>query len=61
MQTTDRPILHEVFCLPTGDREEVRVEGFVAYQDDVYGRSIPSANVTRCLECGATSYEPFKR
>lgn len=52
---------HEYFCLPRPGDEEPRVEGFVAYIDDVEtGRSRPVSFVTRCLECGAQHYDDYK-
>lgn len=50
-------VKHEEFCLPRPNADSPRIEGFVAYQDAATGRSVPAAFVTRCLECGATTYE----
>jgi hypothetical protein len=54
-----KAVQHEVFCLPRPGKEKVRIEGFVAYEDDAAGRTRPAAFVTRCLECGAASYRPL--
>ena len=55
-----KSVRHEDFCLPRPDEKEVRLEGFVAYEDDAQtGRTRPAAAVTRCLECGAASYRPI--
>jgi hypothetical protein len=52
-----KALRHEEFCLPRPGEKEPRIEGFLAYEDDaVSGRSRVSAFVTRCLECGAASY-----
>lgn len=53
---------HEIFCRPPlarGDGPEAkpRMEQYVAYRD-VNGNSRPAFDVTRCLECGATRYDP---
>ncbi|NUO36441.1 MAG: hypothetical protein HOQ27_15430 [Dermatophilaceae bacterium] len=49
---------HETFCQPTGERDEVRVEQYVAYRDDpATARSVAAKRATRCLECGATTFE----
>lgn len=50
-------VRHEHFCLPRPDQEAPRIEGFVAYVDTDAGRSEPALYVTRCLECGAATYE----
>ncbi len=58
--TLNRSMLaHEHFCQPTGDREEIRVEDYISYADDGDGRSVPAKLVTRCLECGAATYQPY--
>lgn len=54
-----KSIRHEEFCLPRPGEKEPRLEGFVAYEDDVAGRTRPAMFVTRCLECGAASYRPL--
>lgn len=51
---------HESFCLPRPELTAPRIEGFVHYIDDpASGRSRPSHNVKRCLECGAADYQPI--
>lgn len=48
---------HEEFCLPRPGEKEPRVEGFTAYEDDAEsGKARASAFVTRCIECGAATY-----
>lgn len=47
---------HEVFCLPRPGELAPRIESYVALSDDPKGRSRPTHDVTRCLECGAASY-----
>lgn len=60
MQTSEKKVtvVHEVFCLPRPNQDAPRLEGFISYEDDVNGRSRPAAYVTRCVECGAATYEP---
>lgn len=51
-------IHHEHWCQPTGGRDAIRVEQYLAYTDDEKtGRSLPSKRVTRCQECGEARYE----
>lgn len=50
-------VAHEHFCLPRPEADQPRLEGFVAYEDEPSGRSRPVAFVTRCLECGAATYQ----
>ncbi len=52
-------VVHELFCLPRSAEESVRVEQFVAYRDNEAGRSVPAVTVTRCMECGASTYQPI--
>jgi hypothetical protein len=56
--TTAAPqIRHEEFCLPRPGLDAPRIESFVALADDPHtGKSTPTHNVTRCLECGAATY-----
>jgi len=50
-------VRHEAFCLPRPDEVAPRIEQFVALSDDpVSGKSRPTHDVTRCLECGAATY-----
>lgn len=50
-------VRHEQFCLPRKELAEPRIETFVAVTDDPRtGRSRPSHDVTRCMECGAANY-----
>lgn len=50
-------IRHERFCLPRPGLVEPRIEKFAAATDDLgTGRSRPSHDVTRCMECGAATY-----
>lgn len=52
-------VRHEDFCLPRPGEKEPRVEGYVHMGDDpTTGRSAPTHDVTRCLECGAANYQP---
>lgn len=54
----DSKIRHEEFCLPRPGADGPRVESYPYLADDLAtGRSRPVAMVTRCIECGATSYE----
>ncbi len=62
-KTAEPPTLdevrHEYFCLPQEDAEAPRIEGFVSYIDTDAGRSAAHRFVTRCVECGATTYRPL--
>lgn len=52
---------HEEFCQPRPDSDEVRVESYPYLADDLEtGRSRPVSMVTRCVECGATTYSDQK-
>ena len=52
-------VRHEDFCLPRPGESEPRVESYVHMGDDpASGRSAPTHDVTRCLECGAATYKP---
>jgi len=51
-------IRHEEFCLPRPGEDGPRVESYSYLEDDLKsGRSRPVAQVTRCIECGATQYD----
>lgn len=51
-------IRHEEFCLPRPGEDGPRVESYSYLGDDLKsGRSRPVAQVTRCIECGATYYD----
>lgn len=53
-------VRHEYFCQPTEGRNQIRLEGFPSYIDDPNtGRSRPTQWVTRCVECGASTYRPI--
>ena len=55
---TDK-VRHEDFCLPRPGESKPRIESYVHMGDDpASGRSAPTHDVTRCLECGATNYKP---
>ena len=57
---TDR-LRHEEFCQPRPESAEVRIESYPYLADDLAtGRSRPVAKVTRCVECGATTYDDQK-
>jgi len=50
-------VRHETFCLSRPDELKPRIETFAAFgEDPVSGRSRPTHDVTRCLECGAATY-----
>lgn len=52
-------VRHEEFCLPRPGETKPRVESYVHMGDDpASGRSAPTHDVTRCLECGAANYQP---
>lgn len=52
-------VRHEEFCLPRPGEKAPRVESYVHMGDDPKsGRSAPTHDVTRCLECGAATYKP---
>jgi hypothetical protein len=56
---TAADIRHEEFCLPRLGLAERRIESYVHFDDDPKsGRSRPTHDVTRCLECGAANYQP---
>lgn len=57
-ETAATPTLrHEEFCLPRPGADSPRIESYVHYDDDPKsGRSRPTHDVTRCLECGAANY-----
>lgn len=61
MPTLTKPDLrHEVFCLPRPGAVEPRIEQYPHVDDDPQtGRSRATHNVTRCIECGAASYQPI--
>jgi hypothetical protein len=47
-------VRHEDFCVS----EKPRIESYVHMGDDpASGRSAPTHDVTRCLECGAATYK----
>jgi hypothetical protein len=55
---TDK-VRHEEFCLPREGEKGPRIESYVHMGDDPKtGRTVPTHDVTRCLECGATNYQP---
>lgn len=57
--TTETKIRHEEFCLPRPGQQSPRIESYVHSDDDPQtGRSRPTHDVTRCLECGAANYQP---
>ena len=52
------PLAHELFCLPRPDEDGPRIESYTATGTvDSEGRE-RKWSVTRCLECGATTYRP---
>lgn len=52
-------VRHEDFCKPRPGLDEPRIESYVHMGDDPKtGRSAPTHDVTRCLECGAATYQP---
>lgn len=54
---TEVKVRHEEFCLPRPGLTEPRIETFAAMSDDPKtGKSQPTHDVTRCLECGAATY-----
>lgn len=57
--TTAAPtVRHEEFCLPRPGSDEPRIERYVQLDDDPKtGRSRPTHDVTRCMECGAANYK----
>lgn len=56
-ETTDT-IVHEHFCQPTGDRDEIRIEGHDAPRYEADGLTVAgTVAVRRCLECGAATYD----
>ena len=55
---TPTKVRHEAFCLPRPNEQAPRIESYVALSDDPGGRSRPTHDVVRCLECGAASYSP---
>ncbi len=57
--STTPGVRHEEFCLPRPEEIEPRLETFPYLQDNpTTGRSTKTHTVTRCLECGASSYMP---
>lgn len=51
-------VRHEEFCLPRPGEQEPRMETYPHMGDDPEtGRSAPTHDVTRCLECGAATYQ----
>lgn len=56
--TEVRALRHEEFCLPRPGEQAPRIERFTATSDDpTTGKSIPTHDVMRCLECGAANYK----
>jgi hypothetical protein len=56
---TKAEIRHEEFCLPRPGLTGPRIESYVHSDDDpTTGRSRPTHNVTRCIECGVANYQP---
>ena len=53
---TGSNLRHEEFCLPRPGAEKPRIEGYVHYEDGPHGRSVPTHDVIRCMECGAATY-----
>ncbi len=50
---------HEAFCLPRDGMVEPRLEYYSHLSDDPdTGRSRPTHDVHRCLECGSATYTP---
>lgn len=50
-------IRHEEFCLPRPGSDAPRIETYPAFVDDPKtGKSRPTHDVTRCIECGAATY-----
>jgi hypothetical protein len=48
---------HEPFCLPQPGTDGPRIERYPYMTDDpATGRSVPTHDVQRCLECGAATY-----
>ena len=55
---TKAKVRHEEFCLPRPGESEPRIESYPHLADDPKtGRSQPTHDVTRCLECGAATYQ----
>jgi hypothetical protein len=51
-------IRHEEFCLPRPGSSAPRIESYVYMDDDPKsGRSRPTHDVFRCIECGAANYK----
>jgi hypothetical protein len=51
-------IRHEEFCMPRPGAQAPRIESYIALADDPQtGRSRPTHDVSRCLECGAATYQ----
>ena len=52
-------IRHEDFCPVVDKEQKPRLESY-AYlgEDPVTGRTRPTHDVQRCLDCGAASYKP---
>lgn len=52
-------VRHEEFCKPRPGESEPRVETYPYIGDDAStGRSRPTHDITRCVECGAANYQP---
>lgn len=52
-------IRHEEFCLPRPNETRPRIEQYQYLDDDPKsGRSRPTFDVVRCIECGAAHYTP---
>lgn len=57
--TVTAKVRHEDFCMPRPGETKPRIESYVHMGDDPKtGRSAPTHDVTRCLECGAANYQP---
>ena len=51
-------VRHEEFCLPAKGESERRIEVYPYHADDPRtGRSYQTHTVTRCIDCGATTYK----
>jgi hypothetical protein len=49
--------VHEPFCLPRPDEDELRVERYTTTREDTDGHVVARVLVTRCQECGAAEYD----
>lgn len=57
VKTSAPKLRHEEFCLPRPNEDAPRIERYTYMTDDpATGRSRPTHDVYRCLECGAASY-----